>query len=201
MLRRSDTILDRRSNFRAQKGLDPLKYPVNAKSEPINPQKGIEVPLFNMPDKTIQFEHRFRVGWSDLDGNAHMGNSAYLDQVSNTRMLFFARHGFSIERFASEKFGPVVVRDELVYRKELRLMDEFTVDFESVGISNDGVRFRVRNTFRNNAGEVAASVTSEGVWFDLENRRPRNPPKDLDDLMRSLHRSLDFKEIPRRNSV
>jgi acyl-CoA thioester hydrolase len=81
-----------------------------------------------LADSTIKFEHPFRVGWSDLDGNAHMGNSSYLDYASNTRMLFFAKHGFTASRFASEKFGPVIVRDELVYRKELRLMDEFKVD-------------------------------------------------------------------------
>ncbi len=138
----------------------------------------------------------FRVGWSDLDGNAHMGNSSYLDYASNTRMLFFANQGFSLSRFASEKFGPVIVRDELVYRKELRLMDEFKVDFEAVGISQDGARFRVRNTFRNPYGEILATVTSEGVWFDLERRRPRAPPFDLGSLMRNLKRSSDFAEIP-----
>ena len=146
------------------------------------------------------FEQRFRVGWSDLDANAHMGNSSYLDHASNTRMMFFALNGFTVACFASEKFGPVVVKDELVYRKELRLMDEFTVDFEAAGASADGVQFRVRNTFRNAAGEIAAIVTSEGVWFDLERRRPRVPPSDLDGLMRTLQRTSDYAEIPPRNS-
>jgi len=129
-----------------------------------------------------------------------MGNSSFLDHASNTRILFFAQHGFTVARFAAEKFGPVVVRDELVYRKELRLMDEFTVDFELAGISADGVRFRVRNTLRNAAKDVAATVTSEGVWFDLERRRPRAPPSDVDDLMRRLRRSSDFAEIPAKDS-
>jgi len=142
------------------------------------------------------FEQRFRVGWSDLDGNAHMGNAAYLGYASDTRMHYFTEHGFTMARFASEKFGPVVVRDELTYRKELRLMDEFVVDLELVGISGDGIRFRVRNTFRNASEDVAASVTSEGVWFDLEHRRPRTPPPDLDKLMRVLWRAKDFTEIP-----
>jgi acyl-CoA thioester hydrolase len=154
-----------------------------------------------MADNAIHFEERFRVGWSDLDGNAHMGNSSYLDQVSNTRMLFFVKNGFTPARFASEKFGPVVVRDELVYKKELRLMEEFTVDFELGGISEDGVRFRVRNTFRNGANEVVAVVKSEGVWFDLEHRRPRSPPSELDTVMRSLQRSEDFTEILSKSSV
>jgi len=115
-------------------------------------------------------------------------------------MRFFAENGFTLARFASEKFGPVVVRDELIYRKELRLMDEFVVDFELVGISEDGVRFRVRNTFLNNSNEIVASVTSEGVWFDLEGRRPRAPPPDLDRLMRALQHARDYSEIPPKNS-
>src|SRR5579872_6937429 len=99
----------------------------------VNAQKGSRKAKSMEP---IHFEHQFRVAWSDLDSNSHMGNSSYLDHVSNTRILFFAQHGFTVSRFAAEKFGPVVVRDELVYRKELRLMDEFKVDFELVGISS-----------------------------------------------------------------
>ncbi len=149
----------------------------------------------NMSTKTIYFEQRYHVGWSDLDGNAHMGNASYLGYAADTRMHYFTQHGFTLARFASERFGPVVAREELVYRKELRLMDEFVVDLELVGISENGMRFRVRNTFRNASKDVAASVTSEGVWFDLEHRRPRIPPSDLDSLMRALHRASDFQSL------
>jgi len=151
-------------------------------------------------EDTIRFEELFRVSWRDLDGNAHMGNSTYLDYASNIRMLFFSRNGFDLSRFVSEKFGPAIVHDDLTYRKELRLMEEFKVDFEGVGISPDGVRFRIRNTFRNPSNEVVATVTSEGVWFDLEKRRPRIPPPDLDSLMRKLSRSTDYAELPSRNT-
>ena len=48
---------------------------------------------------------------------------------------------FAMSRFTYEKFGPVIVRDELLYRKELRLMENFRADFEAVGLSQDGVRF------------------------------------------------------------
>ena len=147
------------------------------------------------------FVQRFRVGWSDLDGNVHMGATSFMDHAFNTRMLYFAQHGFTMARFAAEKFGPVLAHDDLVYRRELRLMDEFTVDLELVGISADGVRFRLRNTFWNSANEVAAIMTSDGVWFDLEHRRPRVPPKDIDDLMRALPRASDFAEIPSKPST
>jgi acyl-CoA thioester hydrolase len=147
----------------------------------------------------IEFDQKYSVGWSDLDANAHMANTSYLDYAANTRFLFFAQHGFTVSRFATEKFGPVMTRDEIVYRKELRLGEEFRVDLESVGISKDGVRFRVRNTFHNAENVVIATITSDGVWFDLETRRPRVPPPEIDNLMRNLKRSGDYAETLPRN--
>ena len=154
-----------------------------------------------MAAETNRFEQRYRVSWSDLDGNAHMGNTSYLSYASNTRVDYFTEHGFPPTRFASERFGPVVTRDELIYRKELRLMDEFAVDLELVGISKNGIRFRLRNAFRTAVGDVAASVTSVGVWFDLEHRRPRVPPPDIDNLMRALWHAKDFAEIPDKQTA
>jgi len=43
---------------------------------------------------TNRFEQRYRVSWSDLDGNAHMGNTSYLGYASNTRVHYFTEHGF-----------------------------------------------------------------------------------------------------------
>jgi acyl-CoA thioester hydrolase len=148
----------------------------------------------------VRFEQRFRVGWGDVDGNGHMSNTAFLDRAADTRMLFFADHGFPVARLAAEHLGPVIVRDELVYRRELRLLEEFTVDVELVGISSDGSRFQLGNTFHHPAGEVAAVVTSEGVWFDLDKRRPRPPPPELDSVQRAIPRGDRFKEIPARPS-
>lgn len=141
-------------------------------------------------------EQHFRVSWGDVDGNGHMANIAYLTRSADTRFLFFFEHGFPNSRFAAEHIGPVILRDELVYRKELRLLQEFTVDLQMVGLSPDGGRFRIQNTFRNSAGEVTAIVTSEGLWFDLVNRRPRAPPPDLDLAQRAFPRGDPFVELP-----
>lgn len=140
----------------------------------------------------------FRVGWGDVDGNAHMGNTAYLQRSADTRFLFFDEHGFSGSRFAAERLGPVILRDELVYRKELRFLQEFTVDLQAVGASRDGVRFRISNTFRTAPSEVAAVVTSDGLWFDLDTRKPRTPPPELETAMQAMPRVEHFEELPAR---
>jgi acyl-CoA thioester hydrolase len=151
-----------------------------------------------MADGSADRPERFVVGWGDLDGNNHMANTAILDRAADTRFRYFSLHGFPGQRFATERIGPVIVRDELVYRKELRLLDEFTVDVKVVGLSGDGVRFALENTFRDIHGEVSAIVNSEGVWFDLDERRPRAPPPELDAVQRGMPRAKQFREIPSR---
>ncbi len=144
---------------------------------------------------------RFVVGWGDLDANNHLGNTAILDHAADARLTYFARRGYPGTRFADERIGPVMLRDELVYRRELRLLEEFTVDVQAVGISPDGVRFRIENTFRNAAGETTAVVTSEGLWFDLDQRKPRVPSPELDAVQRTMPRSPAFRELPARPST
>ena len=141
---------------------------------------------------------RFRVGWGDIDGNAHMANTAFLDHAADARFFFFADRGFTGARFATERVGPVIVRDELTYRRELRLGEEFSVEVRMAGLSRDGCRFRIENTFRTAAGDLVATVRSDGTWFDLERRRPRLPPPDLDAIQRAMPRSDGFAELPNR---
>jgi acyl-CoA thioester hydrolase len=143
---------------------------------------------------------KYIVGWGDLDGNNHFSNTAILNKAADARLAFFADHGFPGSRFATERLGPVVVRDVLEYRKELRLQDAYSVDVQLEGLSADGVRIAFRNVFRNEAGEVTSIVISEGVWFGLETRRPRAPPGELDAIQRSIPHADSYRELPSRRS-
>lgn len=152
-----------------------------------------------MTESIASFRQTFRVGWGDLDGNHHMANRAFLDRAADTRVLFFAQHGFPVSRFSAERIGPVILREELVYRRELRLLDEFTVDLQLFGVSPDGMRFDLGNTFRTGGDEVAAVVRSEGLWFDLDMRRPRLPLPELDAVQRMAPRGEGFRELASRS--
>jgi acyl-CoA thioester hydrolase len=39
------------------------------------------------------FSKTFHVRWGDMDFNAHMGNTAYLDACVDVRLMFFREHG------------------------------------------------------------------------------------------------------------
>jgi acyl-CoA thioester hydrolase len=136
------------------------------------------------------------VRWSDLDGNNHMANTAFLDVCVDVRLSFFEAQEFPRSELARLGFGPVVRRDEVDYLRELRLGQKYQVDFELAGCSEDGSRFILRNTFWLEDGTKVAVVTSHGGWLDLQARRLVAPPEGLLAALRALPRTTDFAELP-----
>lgn len=141
------------------------------------------------------FERIFHVRWGDMDFNAHMKNTAYLDMSGDVRMMYFAEHGFSMREFEQLRVGPVVMRDEIEYFKEMRLLEAIRVKLQLSGLSVDASRVRFRNEFFRENGKMVARVTSAGGWLDLSMRRLTAPPEQLAQVLRSLERSDDFQEL------
>lgn len=141
------------------------------------------------------FEKTLYARWGDMDFNGHMKNTAYLDASADVRMFFFAAHGFSMREFEQRRFGPVILRDELEYFRELRLLEPVRVTLEAAGLSEDGIRFRLRNEFFRTDGTRVARVTSHGGWLSLETRKLTRPPDELRQLLEMLHRSDDYAAL------
>lgn len=142
------------------------------------------------------FEKMFFAGWGDMDFNAHMRNTAFLDKSGDTRMMFFSENGFSMDEFMRQKLGPVIVRDELEYFKEVRLLDPLRVTLMLAGLAEDGSRFLMRNEFWREDGKLIARVTSVGVWLNLATRKTVVPPDALLEALRSLPQTDDFCVLP-----
>ena len=142
------------------------------------------------------FERTLLAGWSDMDFNSHMRNSAFLDKCSDVRMLYFAEHGLSSADFHALRIGPVVKKDELEYFREVRLLEPLRVTLAGTGLSDDGSRFRLRNEVWRDDGQLAARITSTGGWMDLAARKLIAPPAALRDAMRALAATADFEVLP-----
>ena len=141
------------------------------------------------------FSRTFYVRWGDMDSNAHMRNTAYLDTAVDVRLMYFAENGFPSSEFARLHLGPVVQRDELEYYREFHLLDPVTVTLELAGISPDASRFRLRNDFFRQDGTLAARLTTTGGWLDLAQRRRVVPPEALAASLNALARAEDFEEM------
>ena len=82
-----------------------------------------------------------------MDFNSHMKNTAYLDKTADVRQMFLIEDGFPVEDFLSLRVGPVVMKDEVEYFKEVRPQQQITVAYTLAGHSLDGSRFLVRHEF------------------------------------------------------
>jgi len=142
------------------------------------------------------YARSFVAGWGDMDFNSHMRNTAFLDRAADVRMMFFADNGFPMAEFVARRLGPVVMKDEIEYYRELALLQEFSVSLAIAGLAADGSRFVMRNDVLNADGKLCARVTSTGGWLDLGARRLVAPPDGLLAVLLSLPRSADYTELP-----
>jgi len=134
--------------------------------------------------------------WADMDFNAHMRNTAFLDKSADVRLMYFSENGFPASEFSRLRLGPVIMKDEVEYRKEVSLLQEIAVTLAIAGHSEDGSRFVLRNEIRRPDGTLCARVTSSGGWLNLTARKLVSPPAALHNAMKSLQRTSDFVVLP-----
>ena len=142
------------------------------------------------------YTKKLYAGWGDMDFNSHMKNTAYLDKTADVRQMFLIENGFPIEEFLRLRVGPVVMKDEVEYFREVGLQQEITVTYALAGHAEDGSRFLLRHEILRSDGKLAARVTSTGGWLNLDERRLIAPPPTLLAAMNRLERTSDFIVLP-----
>ena len=135
-------------------------------------------------------------GWADMDFNSHMKNTAYLDKAADVRQLFLAENGFPVEEFVRLRIGPVIMKDEVEYFKEVGLQQQITVTYALAGHALDGSRFLLRHEIFRPDGKLSARVTSAGGWLNLAERKLVVPPPTLLSAMNLLEKTSDFVVLP-----
>lgn len=153
-----------------------------------------------MKTQPSSYSRDYQVEWQEIDFNGHMRNTAYFERAGHLRVCFLSEHGFSAERFAQLRIGPVVFRDQIQYFKESKLMDSYTVDLQVLSLTEDGRRFSMVNRFFSESGELLAHIQSDGAWLDLEARKTCVPPQELTDAMCAMPRAEDFTWVPSKKT-
>jgi acyl-CoA thioester hydrolase len=141
------------------------------------------------------YEKTFEVRANDLDVNRHLTSSAYLEYAIHARMSSMAELGL-LKLLEDLRLAPVVFRDEIDYRRELRVLDEVRVSVELAGLSEDGARWRLHHEFTRADGARSAQIRTHGAWFDVTTRKLVVPPPELLRGFGTLHHTDDFEVLP-----
>jgi acyl-CoA thioester hydrolase len=149
-----------------------------------------------MPLTQQNYVHKLTASWADMDFNAHMANTAYLNRAVDARMAFFTANGLPLAELMRLRVSWVVMKDELEYRREIMWMEEVSITVALAGLAPDGSRFKVRNDFFRADGQLAARVTSTGGFLDLDARKLVVPPVAVLTTYHAMPRTDDYEAMP-----
>ena len=142
----------------------------------------------------------FEVRWSDLDANRHLGNTAYINFMSHTRMAYFYENGFSQEILAAHDLGPVIFYEHVYYLREIPPDAGVRVSLEVKGMSEDGMFFEFHHNFYDQKGKHLAHCEMMGGWIDLKTRKLTSLDDALLANFRALERARDFRILTREDT-
>ena len=138
------------------------------------------------------YQKKIELRWSDLDPNFHLRHSAYYDFGAYIRISYFNDHGLSNQVLIDNHFGPILFREECIFRKELKMNDELTINLEVVKARKDLSRWTIQHQFMRN-GQLAAVLTVDGAWIDTQLRKLTNIPEQYRHIMESMPRAENFE--------
>lgn len=136
-----------------------------------------------------------QVLWSQIDANRHLRHSAYADFGAQARSNMLNKLGLSIEKFAKDKIGPILFREELIYFKEVRLDEVISVSVELSKLNTSNARFSFKHKVYKADGNLAAQINVDGAWMNLTTRKLTNLPSDWYEIIRFIPISDDYEEV------
>ena len=142
----------------------------------------------------ILFVKPIEVRWSDLDPNYHVRHSVYYDYGAYVRICFLQEHGITTAFLNQHHFGPILFREECIFRREIKLEDTVTIDLQLVKARADHSRWTIQHIiYRNN--ELAATLVMDGAWIDTLKRKLTVPPQLAYETFESMPRTENFEWI------
>lgn len=135
------------------------------------------------------------IRWADLDPNFHLRHSIYYDYGAYSRICFLEEHGLNAAFMAKNHFGPILFREECVFKKEIRLGDTITIDLQLLKAREDQGRWSIQHKIVKNGGVVAAVITVDGAWIDVLQRKLTVPPESVRQVFEGMPRSEQFEWI------
>lgn len=134
--------------------------------------------------------------WADLDPNFHLRHSVYYDFAATARVEFLTALGLSTRSMIERHVGPILFREEALFKKEVRPGDTLYITVEVSKLRKDGSRFSFRHELiRERDQAVCAVMNIDGAWIDTQLRKLTVPPPEVVELMENAARSEDFEWV------
>lgn len=139
------------------------------------------------------FTKEISIRWSDLDPNFHMRHSAYYDFGAQHRIEVLEQHGLTMKIMQQQSFGPVLFREECIFRREIHLSDKITITTKMGKMKEDASRWTIVHELKNEKDELCAIISVDGAWIDTKLRKLASPtPQIVQEVMNAFPKTADF---------
>ena len=127
----------------------------------------------------ISFSKQLSLRWSDLDPNFHLRHSAYYDFGAQHRIEILESLGLTMKALQTHHFGPVLFREECVFKKEIKLSDTIFIHTKVSKMQADASRWTIVHEFKNEEDQLCATITVDGAWMDTKLRKLVSPVPEI----------------------
>lgn len=142
------------------------------------------------------FTKEVSVRWSDLDPNFHVRHSVYYDFGAQHRVEILEQLGLTMRIMQENNFGPILFREECIFRKEIRQNTKVFISTKVGKIREDASRWSLVHELKNEKEELLATITVDGAWMDTKLRKIANPtPRIAIDVMNLMPKSDNFTQL------
>jgi acyl-CoA thioester hydrolase len=139
-----------------------------------------------------EFNYPLQIRWSDLDPNFHLRHSVYYDWGAYCRIQFLDTHGLTADVMKELNIGPIIFREEGVFKKEIRLGDEVTIDLSLTKSRRDFSRFTFRHRIMKRE-LLAAILTLDVAWLNTVERKLAIPPQQVCTVIDAIPKDENFE--------
>jgi acyl-CoA thioester hydrolase len=133
------------------------------------------------------------VRWSDLDPNFHLRHSVYYDYGAYCRVCFLAEYGLTTSVMQGLRFGPILFREEAVFRKEIKMGDIISIDLQLTKSRKDFSRWSIRHQIFKNDAILSAVINIDGAWMNTTERKLVTPPEQIIQVFDKMPRDENFE--------
>lgn len=143
----------------------------------------------------VSFSKQISVRWADIDPNFHLRHSVYYDFGSQQRIEILEQAGLTLKLMQEQGFGPIIFREECVFKKEIKLSDVITINVRLASMKPDASRWTIQHQFLNQENKLCALLTLDGAWMDTKLRKLASPtPQIIINVFKLFPKSENFQE-------